>query len=132
MKKLTLFGLLLVFISCSLDSGTKYAQGLLPIDEAETPEKFILNTIDTVKVKYTLPNACFSFYGLYYERKENERIIAIRALENLDEACASQVIERELDIPIEIVQQEDYVFKFWKGKDSDGNDIFDEVTVPVE
>jgi hypothetical protein len=28
-------------------------------------------------------------------------------------------------------QEEDYIFKFWKGKDTNGENIFEEVIVPV-
>ena len=86
---------------------------------------------DTIKVTYELPSSCYEFHSLYYQYKETTRIVAIRSLEILGENCPQVVIEKELEIPITVSQKEDYLFKFWKGKDNNGEDIFEEKVVPV-
>lgn len=130
MKKLLLFTLILGFFSCTPD-GNRLVSKILPIDESETPDQFIFNTIDTIKIKYSLPNTCHSFYSLYYQYDDTTRIVAVRALEDLDATCAEQIIQRELEIPIQVRQREDYVFKFWKGIDDNGEDEFEVKVVPV-
>ncbi len=130
MKKILLFVLALGFLSCSLD-GNNLVVKLLPIDESTTPDSFRYNTIDTIKIKYSLPDNCHSFYNLYYQYDDTTRIVAVRALQDLDANCVNQAIERELDIPIQVRQEEDYVFKFWKGKDANGDDEYEVKVVPV-
>ena len=39
--------------------------------------------------------------------------------------------EKEIKIPIQILQQENYLFRFYKGKDTNGKSIFEEIEVPV-
>lgn len=130
MKKLLLCTLIFGFLSCSLE-GNRLAVKTLPIDASETPQSFTFNTIDTIKVKYSLPNTCHSYYGLYYQSEDATRIVAVRALEDLNANCTQQVIQRELKVPIQVRQREDYVFKFWKGKDATGKDEYEIKVVPV-
>lgn len=134
MKKiaLLLFGLL-VFYSClnTDNDDLNYNYEYLPIDEAIVPASFTFGEIDTIKVKYSLPNSCYYFNQIYYEPKDTTRIVAITALVELNENCTEGIIIEEKKIPIKASQEEDYVFKFYKGKDSNGENIFDEVVVPV-
>ncbi|WP_299119464.1 hypothetical protein [uncultured Tenacibaculum sp.] len=130
MRKLILIIFTIVLASCSVDD-TNYQIKLLTIKESTVPPSFKFGEVDTVKVVYDLPNSCHGFHSLYYQYQDTTRIIAIRALEILDKNCTQATIERELKIPVRISQKEDYLFKFWKGKDNDGKDIFEEKAVPV-
>jgi hypothetical protein len=134
MKKITLllFGLL-IFNSClNNDNDTpNYTFEYLPIDSAITPASFTLGAIDTITVKYTLPNGCYSFDRIYYETKDTTRIVAITAFVELDENCTEALIQEEKKFAVKASQEEDYVFKFFKGIDSNGDNIFEEVIVPV-
>lgn len=133
MKKITLliFGLI-VFYSClNKNDSPNYAYEYLPIDEAITPDSFTFGEVDTVYVKYSLPNFCYSFDRIYYETQDTTRIIAVTSLVDLDGDCEETVVQEEYKIPIKATQQEDYVLKFFKGVDSNGENIFDEVIVPV-
>lgn len=133
MKKtiLLLIGLL-VFYSCLNDDDTpNYDFEYVPIDSVITPTSFTLGEIDTITVKYSFPSGCYSFDRIYYETKDTTRIVAVSALVQLDVNCTLAIIEGEKKIPIKASQEEDYVFKFFKGKDSNGENIFEEVIVPV-
>ncbi|WP_272150980.1 hypothetical protein [Tenacibaculum aiptasiae] len=130
MKKLTLIILTIMIASCSAND-PDYQFKLLTIKDATVPASFKFGDIDTVKVVYDLPNACHSFHSLYYQYKDTTRIVAIRSVETLQSNCSQATIERELKFPVQIAQKEDYVFKFWKGKDNNGEDIFEEKVVPV-
>ena len=68
---------------------------------------------------------------MYFQHQDTARIVAIRALEYLDISCAQATIQKDLNIPILASQTEDYLFKFWKGVDANGNDLFDEIVIPV-
>ncbi|WP_158839980.1 hypothetical protein [Polaribacter sp. L3A8] len=134
MKKtaLLLFGLL-VFYSClnSDNDAPNYTLEYVPIDAAITPASFTLGQIDTITVKYSLPNSCFTFDQIYYQPKDSTRTIAIIAVVKLDDNCTEAIVQEEKKIAVKATQEEDYVFKFFKGKDSDGENIFEEVIVPV-
>ncbi|MFV0247571.1 MAG: hypothetical protein ACK5H1_01235 [Tenacibaculum sp.] len=130
LKAVLLIVLALSSISCSIE-GDNLVVKLLPIDSSATPSSFTFNTIDTITIKYSLPNSCHSYHSLLYQFVDTARVIAVRALENLDANCTEQITENTLDIPIEINQSEDYVFKFWIGLNSEGEDQYDEKIVPV-
>ncbi|PQB02976.1 hypothetical protein BST83_16595 [Polaribacter filamentus] len=134
MKKFTLllFGLL-VFYSCLNNDKDElnYSFDYLPIDEAIAPVSFTYGQIDTITVKYSLPNGCYHFNEIYYETIDTTRIVAISAFVELNSHCTLAIIQEEKKIPVKASQVEDYVFKFYKGKDSNGENIFEEVVVPV-
>ena len=130
MKKLALIILTLIITSCSVDT-PDYQYKLLEIKDFTVSQSFNYGEVATIKVTYELPSSCYEFHSLYYQYKETTRIVAIRSLEILGENCPQVVIEKELEIPITVSQKEDYLFKFWKGKDNNGEDIFEEKVVPV-
>lgn len=133
MKKFSILLLsLFIFYSClNNDDDSNFTYEYLPIDEAITPASFTFGEVDTIKVKYSLPNGCYSFNDLYYEYQDTARVVAVIALVALDEACTQAVIQQEYRFPVTASQQEDYLFKFWKGRDSQGNNMYEEVVVPV-
>ncbi|EAQ42708.1 hypothetical protein [Polaribacter sp. MED152] len=130
MKKFALIILSLFVLSCS-EEEPLFEFSTLPIDEAKTPVSFTYKTSDTIVLKYTLPNACFSFNNVYYEYDRNSRIVGINVIKDLEKTCNQATIEKEIKLPIHVLQEEDYIFKFYKGKDANGDLIFEEITVPV-
>ncbi|WP_159950251.1 hypothetical protein [Polaribacter septentrionalilitoris] len=124
---------ILIFSSCltseNLPSNVTFE--ILTIDEYDVPDTFTVGKVDTIAVKYTLPNNCYSFENVYYEVQDTTRIVAINSFVRLEENCSDVEIQEEHKFTVFVSQQEDYVFKFYKGKDNDGKDIFDEVVVPV-
>ncbi|RKF05113.1 hypothetical protein C8N26_0514 [Tenacibaculum lutimaris] len=132
MKKfLILFLSVFTFYSCLDDDGPNFRYEFLKIDSAETPESFTFGEVDTIKIKYTLPNSCYAFDGLYYQKVDTTRIVAGTAIVNLDGACTEELREEEYAFTVEATQVEDYVFKFWKGKNEEGEDVYEEVVIPV-
>jgi hypothetical protein len=135
MKKFTLLLIgLLVFYSClNNDNDTpNFSFEYLPIDSVITPASFIFGETDTITVKYTLPNSCYEFRNIYYEYKDTTRIVAINTFLDLSNSiCEKNLIQKEYKIAVLAEQEEDYLFKFWKGTDDNGKNIFEEVIVPV-
>lgn len=123
---------LLLFYSCiNNDNKLNFVYEILPIDEYTVPASFTFEVTDTIKVKYSLKNSCYFFDNIYYEYQDTTRIVAVRALMETDKACAQAITQHEYKLIITPNQEEDYVFKFWKGLDSNGENIFEEVIVPV-
>ena len=133
MKKIiTLFLGLAILSSClNNNDDLNFKYELLPVDEYTVPASFIFGKTDTIKVKYSLNNGCYSFNSIYYEYKDTTRIVAVRAFVELDKNCTEAIIQEEYKFIVKANQKEDYLFKFWKGKDSNGENIFEEVVVPV-
>lgn len=134
MKKIILlFAGLLLFYSClnNDDHRINYNYELLPIDSYTTPASFTYGEKDTIKVKYSLKNGCYGFDGIHYEYHDTVRVVAVRAFVALDEVCTQAIIQNEYNLIVTATQEEDYVFKFYKGKDDNGENIFEEVIVPV-
>jgi len=133
MKKIILLfaGLFLFYACLNNEDQINFGYEILPIDEYTTPIAFTFGEKDTVKVKYTLKNSCYNFDNIYYEYQDTARIVAVRAIVNLDENCTDVSTQREFDIVVTATQREDYVFKFFKGLDANGNNIFEEAVVPV-
>lgn len=121
-----------IFISCSNnDDSINYSYSFLPVDEVTAPASFTYGQSDTLKLKYTLPSGCYYFNDIYYEYQDTTRIVAIRAVQELETNCTTATIEKEYNLIVRATQLEDYVFKFWKGTDNNGENIFEEVVVPV-
>ena len=78
-----------------------------------------------------MPNGCYHFNDVYYEYKDSTRIVAIRASKELEAYCTGALIMKEYDLLVTAKQEEDYLFKFWKGTDNNDENIFEEVIVPV-
>jgi hypothetical protein len=132
-KKITVLCLLTVFVSsCLNDNEHNLTHELLPIDEAIVPASFIFGQKDTIAIKYTLKNSCYHFDNLYYEYQDTARVVAVRAFVSLEDACAEIISQKEYKFAVNVTQQEDYVFKFWKGTDSNGENIFEEIIVSVD
>lgn len=131
-KKIIVLCLLTVFVSsCLNDNEPDFAYELLPVDEAIVPASFTFGEKDTIAITYTLKNSCYYFDNLYYEYQDTARVVAVRAFVSLEDACTEIASQREYKFAVNVTQQEDYVFKFWKGKDSIGENIFEEIIVPV-
>ncbi len=121
----------MIFYSCIDNVESNYRYEFLTIDEIETPDSFSFGETNIITITYTLPNGCYSFNDLYYEYRDTERIVAVTALFTDEEGCKEGEIKEEYKIEVRATQKEDYIFKFWKGKDSENNDIFEEVIIPV-
>jgi hypothetical protein len=95
------------------------------------PERFTFGAQDTISIKYTLPNSCYFFDNLYYEYQAATRLVAVNSMVSLEDVCNEVTSQIEYKFVVNITQEEDYTFKFWKGKDSNGENIFEEIIVPV-
>jgi len=125
--------LTLSIVSCSLDdnNANDFKIETLPIKSAVVPEAFTWGSKHTITVKYDLPSSCHGFYDLFYQHEGTSRIVAINSVVNENNTCTDALIEVEYQFLVSVVQKEDYTFKFWKGVDNNGENIFEEIIVPV-
>jgi len=124
----------ITLLSCSLnddDVNSNLSLKTLPIKEALVPVSFDFGQPHEITIFFDLPDECHSFYSLFYQHDGTSRIVAVNSLVNNTASCTLAIIEKQFTFTVEATQQEDYTFKFWKGTDSNGDDIFEEVIVPV-
>ncbi|MFV8368772.1 hypothetical protein [Flavobacterium sp. LB2R40] len=134
MKKnilLTLF--LLTLMSCSMDDDqSNYSYEVLPIDSYTLPQTFTLGQTYEITLKYKKPSDCHYFQGIYYSKELNIRTIGIQTgvLENAE--CKPLTTEPiAVSFNFYVTNTGSYIFKFYKGEDANGANIFEEVEVPV-
>lgn len=135
MKKLALFVLFVITLTgCSVDNDNQdsYIYSVVPVDSYTLPPKFVLGNTYEIKLKYTKPSDCHFFQGVYYDKNLNVRTIAIQVGEKKDQNCIrSMPIPSETSFNFLVTNTGSYTFKFYKGKDSAGKEIFEEVEMPV-
>ena len=136
MRKLILaLTISLIFVSCSNQNDEvipDFQQSFIPIDRTIVPETFTLNQATTVSVFFTLPSNCHVSPRIFIGPEGgNSRLVSVTTNELINTNCTQETRDLQLDIPLFITETRDYTFRFWTGQDANGEDIFDEVIVPV-
>lgn len=134
MKKIVLFLIVITsFLSCSLeDDSPTYTYSVLPVDSYVVPASFTLGQTYEIKLKYQKPTACHIYQGIYYEKNLNTRTIAIQTAVQNNQVCTQEVPPiSEVSFNFTVSNTGSYIFKFYKGKDTAGKDIFEDVEIPV-
>jgi hypothetical protein len=133
-KIASLFALFFILNSCSPGDDTQYSYRLLPIESVEIPAEFTLGQTYPITVHYTVPTSCYYFSSLYYDKDLNVRTIAVETLvegrnncQNLSAADGASTYT----FNFYVTSNGSYIFKFYQGKDDQGNDVFLEYEVPV-
>lgn len=123
-----------LFLSCSVndDNQDNYQYEVLPIESYTLPENFKLGATYTIKLKYQKPTECHIYRGIYYKKELNTRTIAIQAAVKNNQACTTVFPpESEVSFDFYVTNTGSYIFKFYKGKDIDGKDLFENVEIQV-
>ena len=134
MKKIVLFLIVITsFLSCSIDDNIPtYTYDILPVDSYVVPASFTLGETYEIKLKYQKPTVCHIYQGIYYDKNLNTRTIAIQTAVQNNQACTEQIPPLSEDsFNFMVNNTGSYIFKFYKGEDDNGEDIFEEVEIPV-
>jgi hypothetical protein len=134
MKKIVLFLIVITsFLSCSLDDdNTSYTYSVLPIDSYVVPASFTLGQTYEIKLKYQKPTSCHLYQGIYYDKNLNTRTIAIQTAVKDNQVCTQDLPPlSEVSFNFIVNNTGSYIFKFYKGKDANGVDLFENVEIPV-
>jgi hypothetical protein len=133
MKKIALTLLILAgIVGCSSDDGYSYHYEILPVATYSVPDTFDLGKTYEIKMKYLRPSTCYNYSGIYFDKYFNTRTIAIQNLVVEDPNCKPLVNDSiNASFNFFVTSKETYTFKFYKGEDANGKDLFDEVEIPV-
>ena len=133
-KIISLLALFFILNSCSPDDDTQYSFKLMPIESVDIPAEFTLGETYPITVHYTVPTSCYYFSSLYYDKDLNIRTIAIEnaiAQRNNCQDLSAADGANTHTFNFYVTSNGSYIFKFYQGKDDQGNDIFLEYEVPV-
>ncbi|WP_146171711.1 hypothetical protein [Flavobacterium magnum] len=135
MKRLVLFLLTIsALISCSPnDDSPSYHLEVLPVESFTVPESFDMNQNYQIKVKYKRPSDCHFYQGIYYEKNGQERTFGVQT-SVLEADYCNPLDEAPIEVTFDFLctpGNQYYTFRFYKGEDANGNNLFEEVTIPV-
>lgn len=120
--------------SCSLgsDDGLKFHTELLPIESAVLPAEFKRDSIYELPFTYVRPSTCHLFEGFYYAKDSNVRTIAIHTSVIEQSGCTVPAVNPITEkLTFKPTDEDSYIFKIWKGENENGEDVFEEVEIPV-
>lgn len=118
--------------SCINDNGATIEFHALQITDAQLPESFALNTTYEITVTYVKPDGCTYFEGFDVAPKDStiREVVAIGST-TIGQQCTQEETELQESFLFRVLHEQDYIFRFWQGKDADGEPIFLEMQVPV-
>ena len=99
---------------------------------AELPDEFVYGRTYRINITIELANSCYYHYNQYdYFYEGTSRLIY--PIVHVDDGveCTLNITETTFSIPVQALQYEPYIFKFYQGEDADGQDIFLTIEVPV-
>lgn len=132
-----IIGIILITLfcySCNLDDGSEQLIfQVLPFETIELPQSFTLNETYTIPFTFYRPTDCHAYNGIISNPNENERTLAISTY-LINGSCTDYVVPEGLaenTFDFVVNYNYTYIFKVWKGKDEQGNDVYETIEVPV-
>lgn len=125
---------LLLCNSCAVDDNTvDFSVEFLPIESVEIPAEFNFGETHTITVTYKRPTTCHSFSNFQYVAEDNNvRNVAVINFVRLGSDC--ETLEDDFkseSFSLSVLYTNSYIFKFWQGKDDNGQDMYLVYEVPV-
>jgi len=140
MKKVTFIVMLLMsFLSCSTDDGADPNDGgsfyfqYLPIESVSMPQEFMFSESYVIEYTYYRPSSCHTFNDLFFDADNNTRTIAVINTVSVDNGQCVDLQDELVTgrFTFIVSDTETYLFRYWQGEDSNGNDIYLELEIPV-
>jgi len=139
MKKIALLFLAVITLSsCSPEEDeAQFYYEVLPVESFKVPQSVGIGQTYEVEMTYKRPSDCHFYDGCYYKTESSSTIVGIQTyvldLNNCTTLEDEAPIEVSFTFKVDGAQNlaQPYTFKFYKGKDTNGNDIFEEVQIPI-
>ena len=135
MKKLIgLICIIVLSISCTQEpDGPRVHFELLKVESVVLPTTFTANTVNEIEVTYSRPSSCHGFEGFYYTRDGFNRTIAVLNYVIEEQGCLPLLNQLQTKIlRFKPATAGTYLLKFWKGKDANGVNLYEEFSVVVQ
>ena len=135
MKKLiALICIFVLSISCTQEpDGPRVRLELVPVETVVLPTTFTANTVNEIEVTYSRPSSCHGFEGFYYTKDADTRTIAVLNYVIEEQGCLPLLNQLETQVlRFKPATAGTYLLKFWKGKDANGVNLYEEFSVVVQ
>ena len=138
MRKILFIGLVMLLLgSCSVESDNitdGFYFEYVPIETVDMPAEFELGQTYEIEYMYYRPSTCHVFNDLYNLPGMNQYTIAVikTVYPESIEPCEDlelEVITRTFNF--NVTSSSTYHFRFWQGTDSNNQDLYLEIEVPV-
>ena len=130
-----LFLIVFLIAGCNNDDDYNdhdYHLGYIRVVSCDLPDEFIYGRTYRINVTIELPNSCYYFYNQYdYFYEGTSRLIYPIVHVDNGVPCTQNIRETTFSIPVQALQFEPYIFKFYQGEHVNGQDLFLTVEVPV-
>lgn len=123
---------ILLVSSCSIENNSEdFYFEVMPIESVETPESFVFGQTYEISITYNRTTSCHEFYDFVYDIDEHERTIAVVDVVYTNAECEETNELVTVSFDFSVTSLDTYLFKFYKGKDDNGDDIYHLVEIPV-
>ncbi len=136
LKIVLTFLLVTIFSGClDDDDNIPFFYDAVAIEEVTIPDQFTRGETYEISVSYFSPSTCHSFSGFDYGGFGNERTVAVINVVINDNTTTCEDLQqtdlREESFTFLAGRESSYVFRFWQGRDDQGNNRFLTIEVPV-
>ena len=124
----------LIFFSCSIeeeDNINSYIE-VLPITSVTMPQYFLNGETYQIDISYLTPTNCHYFNDVYYDINDNTSHVAILNTVVDNGTCEALNTEEATSFNFTASTIGLHFFKFWQGKDEDGQDMYLIMEVNIE
>jgi len=134
MKKIFIYLIAILAYSCSVpeDNVIRSTLETTPIETASVPQFFEFGQTYQIDIGYILPSDCHTFNDIFYQREGDEHTFAIVASVFPGTNCLTSFDENNTSFDFTVGDTNTHIFKFWQGKDIDGNDLYMTMEIPVQ
>jgi hypothetical protein len=133
MKHLLFAILAITLMACNKDDDrVTFHEELLPVNNVTFPTQFKRDSLYIIPIEYIRPSTCHAFEGFYYSKNLNKRTVAVATTVFEQNNCTTPSLNTmTADLRFIPTTEASYIFRLWKGKDGNGNDVFQEFEIPV-
>lgn len=120
--------------SCSLDDGTNtnFYTEFIPVDSVDFPDTFVQGQTHQIHVTYTKPSNCYVFNNIVLNVDGHQRTVVVVNTVYPEGNCQPNPQQNTVSFDFYAGSSETYVFKFYQGTNTSGEDQYLIVEVPVE
>lgn len=135
MKKIIYFiATLLFFTNCNVDDDSIESHfEILPIESINLPQQFILGETYTIEFTFIRPTNCHAYDHIINMIENENRTFSVKSVVFEQNNCTNLTTNNiaTQSIEFKVTHDQTYLFHIWKGKDSQGIDIYDDYSIPV-
>ena len=133
MKKLLVLFILGTLLSCEINDGNEinFELQIMSVTGVDIPAEFTLGETYEITVDYLRPNGCHEFNDFIIQPNGNTRTVAVVDTVYNDPNCSVNAEEASVSFNFLVLSNGPYIFQFYQGTGTNGEDQYLIVEVPV-